>query len=802
MSNGTFSTSYLTFLRLAVGRIASRPTHCGVTTCAVSSIAQLCLDPYYRTMDGFRVLVEKEWLAFGHKFSYRTGHTAASQNTALAPFFLQFLDIVHQILIQYPMAFEFNQYYLKFLAYHSMSHRFKTFVFNWELDRVGLSSPSGSGTGDMSWSNTGGSSHRPKLVDFITSHSDEELGFLTFRNNANGSHTSSPTGGPHAWDSVFDYIEEHSVRSPTFFNFMFSRDSMTTVLRPFSGIPSLEIWDFFLSEDLSKGSCYDFEAAEIDDPFSKKRRTVLAGYDCVDACSLSGFLQVLENLRTAQVKLGRLAQMWRNVWDKLEPPSNATLTVRAFVKSQAFLFSSDDLKADMVSAVQLQGRLLHKRATVDILLRGRLTNEISPGVGASVSGDSGHQVSFSHPHRFERCSYATPTYCDYCSRLLWGIVRQTGMKCMDCGYNAHERCVDTAPKNCQKVSPGTISVEVLPPEPETETIAPDEPSTVGISPGRHAASCPPESHGSVAEQEDGDDVRLSQSAAQSISVAYLQDLKALQPRGQDRAAGYYDGYLYKRGAKLKAWPKRWFVLDPMKHQLRYYHSKEDNHWKGLIDLDKVQSAVAVPPPSGLRGIPKGFDDNSFFDVVVTLQEGTRRVYNFCAFNGNAATTWIEKIQACLVWDPKVGAFILSSHVCEGRRYSIDVARGNLVVCGPQQNASRSPRPPSITTARRLSTWRRSRGLAPGLSVFIPPVRQRDISTAIHFSRYYDAPVIWSCNSPTTALGMGEWEACAEPTQSLLLWVGLVCRARGPVTGCERPNRGRGHRSADRRTAEA
>lgn len=51
------------------------------------------------------------------------------------------------------------------------------------------------------------------------------------------------------------------------------------------------------------------------------------------------------------------------------------------------------------------------------------------------------------PHTFQVHSYTRPTMCQQCRKLLRGLVKQ-GLKCKDCKFNCHKRCMHNVPDNC------------------------------------------------------------------------------------------------------------------------------------------------------------------------------------------------------------------------------------------------------------------------------------------------------------------------------------------------------------------
>ncbi|XP_067346350.1 myotubularin-related protein 5 isoform X5 [Channa argus] len=437
-------------------------------TTQVVSLVQLLSDPYYRTFDGFRLLVEKEWLSFGHRFSHRGAHTLASQSSGFTPVFLQFLDCVHQIHLQFPMEFEFSQYYLKFLAYHYVSNRFRTFLLDSDCERI-------------------------------------DLGVLYEEKGERKS--------PQVCKSVWDYIDRLNKKTPIFYNYVFAPED-EEVLRPYTFISNLKVWDFYTEETLSEGPSYDWELRgrqehvseetpeKPDTSGSKSQRCIVwPCYDNLNKVVPDAITKLLQDLQSLEAELGQAPEKWKDTWDKIKN------TQRTETKLES--------KPSFSSSLLMSSNLSHQRRSQGVYLQ-------ESGVGSSIN------------------------------------------LALDCEASA------------------------------TSTPVAGRPST---------------------------------------STLYSQ-FQSTESENRN-----FEGILYKKGALLKPWRPRWFVLDKTKHQLRYYESRQDRECKGVIELAEAEY---VMPGTPTLGAPKNIEEKAFFDLKTT-----KRVYNFCAQDSLNAQLWMDWVQNCL-----------------------------------------------------------------------------------------------------------------------------------------------------------
>ncbi len=91
----------------------------------------LLSDPFLRTLMGFQILIESQWIGYGHKMAARNG-----SGEDFSPVFLQWLDCCWQLVAQQPQTFEFNERFLFRIAREVFSGRFGTFLANSAAERA------------------------------------------------------------------------------------------------------------------------------------------------------------------------------------------------------------------------------------------------------------------------------------------------------------------------------------------------------------------------------------------------------------------------------------------------------------------------------------------------------------------------------------------------------------------------------------------------------------------------------------------------------------------------------------------
>ncbi|XP_056282422.1 myotubularin-related protein 9-like isoform X2 [Pseudoliparis swirei] len=110
------------------------------STLLISTLAQLIMDPWARTLEGFLALLEREWVQAGHPFRQRCAHSAYSHARLQqeSPVFLLLLDCVWQLWRQFPLALGFSEALLLRLATEAYASDYGTFLCSSHQERCAL----------------------------------------------------------------------------------------------------------------------------------------------------------------------------------------------------------------------------------------------------------------------------------------------------------------------------------------------------------------------------------------------------------------------------------------------------------------------------------------------------------------------------------------------------------------------------------------------------------------------------------------------------------------------------------------
>jgi myotubularin-related protein 9 len=87
-------------------------------TLVVCALVQIVINPEARTISGFELLIEREWLHAGHMFSKRCAKSAfgSTSHKQEAPVFLLFLDCVRQVIQEFYLILYYINKLIKWIV--------------------------------------------------------------------------------------------------------------------------------------------------------------------------------------------------------------------------------------------------------------------------------------------------------------------------------------------------------------------------------------------------------------------------------------------------------------------------------------------------------------------------------------------------------------------------------------------------------------------------------------------------------------------------------------------------------------
>ena len=275
--------------------------------------------------------------------------------------------------------------------------------------------------------------------------------------------------------SLWGPLAAAHVRAPVFFNFLYS-GAGTTVFRPHIGAAAMRLWPHFY---LRHGASSDplVAMASATDPVAQAKARAegsgteaygLEGHDQLPPTHVQIAASVMELAAILNEQAAKECDAnapppkpvtWLDVWRNAsaefahalavqrEEDASETRSRRGTEHREAGgdeYGGEDDLDSASEGGGSFKGKL-------KIQMRGgtvRPRKHMYPALKGRLSlNKAGGQVLTSQ-HCFQLATFRTPTWCQHCSQMLWGL-RKQGHRCSDCGIAVHEKCIRWTPADCQ-----------------------------------------------------------------------------------------------------------------------------------------------------------------------------------------------------------------------------------------------------------------------------------------------------------------------------------------------------------------
>lgn len=120
---------------------------------------------------------------------------------------------------------------------------------------------------------------------------------------------------------------------------------MLQVLRPYTYISNLKVWDFYLEETLSDGPPFDWELRgrheQLEEESTEKpdagapksqRHVVWPCYDNLSKAMPDAITKLLQDLQHLEAELGLTSEKWKDTWDKMKNAQRAETKLESKVR--------------------------------------------------------------------------------------------------------------------------------------------------------------------------------------------------------------------------------------------------------------------------------------------------------------------------------------------------------------------------------------------------------------------------------------------------------------------------------------